>query len=248
MPERSSERKARRDSRDSPCNSADESEAASLRTEFFSSISYKHSVFGNLSSKNCFFVRKNRKRNRSKLRSDWYKNYPVDLCVARTWKRDPSRKSLQGDNSVHPARHPDKIIKPATTNLKYTDNIAGKLPESLINMTQQNLGIPKLPKSLLTTWPTFDRRKDKFAHFGVLFMTTLKVYVKISQEEKKMLIPLPPSRRCITNVRKYDVHESCQPRRHNSHFPLQVRTSPICRNHQIEMGTTTSPPIQTKSP
>ena len=59
-----------------------------------------------------------------------------------------------------------------------------KLLESLRNVTQQNLGLPRLPKALLTTMPTFDGQNDKFEHFEDLFTTSLKVYPNISEEEQ----------------------------------------------------------------
>ena len=59
-----------------------------------------------------------------------------------------------------------------------------KLLESLKNVTQQNVGLPSLPKALSTTMPTFDGRNDKLEHFEDLFTTSLKVYPNISEEEQ----------------------------------------------------------------
>ena len=61
-------------------------------------------------------------------------------------------------------------------NQKYSDGIVNKLLESLKNVTQQNLGLPRLPKALSTTMPTFYGRNDKFEHSEDLFTTSLKVY------------------------------------------------------------------------
>ena len=69
-------------------------------------------------------------------------------------------------------------------NQKYPDHIVDKLLESLRNVTQQNIGHPRLPKALSTTMPTFNGRNDKFEHFEDLFMASLKVYPNISDEEK----------------------------------------------------------------
>ena len=69
-------------------------------------------------------------------------------------------------------------------NLKYPDHIIDKMLESLPNVTQQNIGLPRLPKALSTTMPTFNGRNDKFEHFAGLFMTNLKEYPNISEEEE----------------------------------------------------------------
>ena len=68
--------------------------------------------------------------------------------------------------------------------MRYPDDIVDKLLESLKNATQQSAGLPRLPKALSTTMPTFDGRNDKFEHFEDLFMTSLKVYPNISEEEQ----------------------------------------------------------------
>ena len=70
------------------------------------------------------------------------------------------------------------------TNQKYPDHIVDKLLESLRNVTQQYIGLPRLPKALSTTMPTFNGRNDKFEPFEDLFMTSLKVYPNISEEEQ----------------------------------------------------------------
>ena len=69
-------------------------------------------------------------------------------------------------------------------NQKYSDDIVNKLLESLKNVTQQNLELPRLPKALSTTMPTFDGRNDKFEHFEDLVTTSLKVHPNISEEEQ----------------------------------------------------------------
>ena len=69
-------------------------------------------------------------------------------------------------------------------NQKYSDDIVNKLLESLKNVTQQNLGLPRLPKAISTTMPMFDGRNDILEHFENLFTTSLKVYPNISEEEQ----------------------------------------------------------------
>ena len=59
-----------------------------------------------------------------------------------------------------------------------------KLLESLRNVTQQTIGLPRLPKALSTTMPTFNGKNNKFEHFKDLFMTSLKVYPNIPKEEQ----------------------------------------------------------------
>ena len=46
-------------------------------------------------------------------------------------------------------------------NQKYPDHIVDKMLESLRNATQQNIELPRLPKALSTTMPTFTGRNDK---------------------------------------------------------------------------------------
>ena len=70
------------------------------------------------------------------------------------------------------------------SNLKCPDNIVDKLLDSLKNATEQNAGLPRLPKALSTTMPTIDGRNDKFEHFEDLFTTSPKVYPNISEEEQ----------------------------------------------------------------
>ena len=48
-----------------------------------------------------------------------------------------------------------------------------------------NIGrIPKLPKSLTTTMPTFDGKSGKFEMFEDLFQTSLKVQNQLTEEDK----------------------------------------------------------------
>ena len=84
---------------------------------------------------------------------------------------------------------PQTVIPPRSSSLpppnqKYPDHIVDKLLELLRNVTQQNNGLPRLPKALSTTMPTFNGRNDKFEHFEDLFMTSLEVNPNISEEEQ----------------------------------------------------------------
>ena len=83
-----------------------------------------------------------------------------------------------------PNRNTAPVIKLAAPNQKYPDHIVDKLLESLRNVTQQNIGLPRLPKALSTFMTTFNGPNDKFEHFRDLFMTSLKVYPNISEEEQ----------------------------------------------------------------
>ena len=67
---------------------------------------------------------------------------------------------------------------------KYSDDFVNTLLETLKTATQNSNGIPRLPKALSTTMPTFDGKNDKFEHFEDLFNTSLKVYPNITEEEK----------------------------------------------------------------
>ena len=44
--------------------------------------------------------------------------------------------------------------------------------------------LPKLPKSLTTTMPTFDGKSEKFELFEDLFQTSLKIHNQLTQEDK----------------------------------------------------------------
>ena len=44
--------------------------------------------------------------------------------------------------------------------------------------------ISKLPKSLMTTMPTFDGKSEKFELFEDLFQTSLKIHIQLSEEER----------------------------------------------------------------
>ena len=69
-------------------------------------------------------------------------------------------------------------------NQRYPDDFIDKLLHSLQTATTHNTGIPRLPKAMSTTMPTFDGKTDKFEHFEDLFQTSLKVYPNITEEEK----------------------------------------------------------------
>ena len=60
---------------------------------------------------------------------------------------------------------------------KYSDDFVNTLLETLKTATQTSNGIPRLPKALSTTMPTFDGRNDKFEHFEDLFNTTSKSFL-----------------------------------------------------------------------
>ena len=69
-------------------------------------------------------------------------------------------------------------------NQRYPDDIIEKLLQSLQTATNYNSGVPRLPKAMSTTMPTFDGKTDKFEHFEDLFQTSFKVYPNITEEEK----------------------------------------------------------------
>ena len=69
-------------------------------------------------------------------------------------------------------------------NQMYPDDIIDKLLQSLQAATSHNSGVPRLPKAMSTTMPTFDGKTDKYEHFEDLLQTSLKVYPIITEEEK----------------------------------------------------------------
>ena len=56
--------------------------------------------------------------------------------------------------------------------------------QDLQNVAQLNPRIPKMPKSLSTSMPTFDGKNEKFELFEDLFQTSLKIHPQLTEEEK----------------------------------------------------------------
>ena len=208
MPERSSKRKARRESITS---SIDEPERSSMRTGNVPSISDKDfadltetieksvnnrikdtetgqreilKMIENLSSKIDSLTDKtscdlNQGLNGVNSENVILETRPIEL---NKFRQDVSQHMVTG---VSPQTEiPPRSSSLPPPNQKYPDYIVDKLLESLRNVTQQNIGLPRLPKALSTTMPTFNGRNDKFEHFEDLFMTSLKVYPNISEEEQ----------------------------------------------------------------
>ena len=69
-------------------------------------------------------------------------------------------------------------------NQRHSDEIIDKLLESLYATHKQTPNIPRLPKALATTMPTFDGKTEKFEQFEDLFQTSLKVHPQITEQEK----------------------------------------------------------------
>ena len=69
-------------------------------------------------------------------------------------------------------------------NQRHSDEIIDKLLESLYATHKQTPNIPRLPKALSTTMPTFDGKTEKFELFEDLFQTSLKVHPQITEQEK----------------------------------------------------------------
>ena len=69
-------------------------------------------------------------------------------------------------------------------NQRHSDEIIDKLLESLYTTQKQTPNIPRLPKALSTTMPTFDGKTEKFELFEDLFQTSLKVHPQITEQEK----------------------------------------------------------------
>ena len=69
-------------------------------------------------------------------------------------------------------------------NQRHSDEIIDKLLESLYATHKQTPNLPRLPKTLATTMPTFDGKTEKFELFEDLFQTSLKVHPQITEQEK----------------------------------------------------------------
>ena len=208
MPERSSKRKARSDSVSS---SLGEPEAASQRTENVPSISERD--FSEISEKIEKSIGGRIKdaatgqREILKMienlpsKSNSLSGHPPRSENPIVDRYEPENQASTSRpttlNELHPSQgqhmvtgvFPQTEAPPRSSSLpppnqKYPDHIVDKLLESLRNVTQQNIGLPRLPKALSTTMPTFNGTNDKFEHFEDLFMTSLKVYPNISEEEQ----------------------------------------------------------------
>ena len=199
MPERSSKRKARRVSSTS---SLGEPEASSLRTENVPSISNRDfsEIFEKIEKFVCRRIKDNETGQREILKMienlsskiDSLSNGTPVVANTETDEINPvnagSTPQLSEMYELHrhegqhmvtgvtvPQEIPTRSSSLPPPNQKYPNGIVNKLLESLKNVTQQNLGLPRLPKALSTTMPTFDGRNDKFEHFEDLFTTSLKV-------------------------------------------------------------------------
>ena len=69
-------------------------------------------------------------------------------------------------------------------NQRHSDEIIDKLLQSLYATHKQAPNLPRLPKALATTMPTFDGKTEKFELFEDLFQTSLKVHPQITEQEK----------------------------------------------------------------
>ena len=94
-----------------------------------------------------------------------------------------SSNMVTGVSANHQENHQRSSSLPPP-NQRYPDDIIDKLLQSLQTATTNNPGVPRLPKAMSTTMPTFDGKTDKFEHFEDLFQTSLKVYPNITEEEK----------------------------------------------------------------
>ena len=69
-------------------------------------------------------------------------------------------------------------------NQRHSDEIIDKLLESLYATHKHAPNLPRLPKALATTMPTFDGKTEKFELFEDLFQTSLKIHPQITEQEK----------------------------------------------------------------
>ena len=180
MPERSSKRKTRKGSL---ISSLGEPVASSLRTIIIPSISDRDfsekpekieksisrrikdtktgqreilRMFENLSSKTDSLSG----QTSSTVDLDANENHPESLIP--TSRPIEVNELIRGEDQhivtgvTVPQEIPTRSSSLPPPNQKYPDDIVNKLLGSLKNVTQQNLGLPRLPKALSTTMPTFD--------------------------------------------------------------------------------------------
>ena len=139
----------------------------------------------NLSSKNDNLTNVNPGQNFSTLETEIGKNPNDEL------------EEVEPTSSVNSNMVTGVINEPTTSNnaharssslpppnQRYSDEIIDKLLESLYATHKQITNLPRLPKALATTMPTFDGKTEKFELFEDLFQTSLKVHPQITQQEK----------------------------------------------------------------
>ena len=111
---------------------------------------------------------------------------PTDELEEVSLSRNESSNMVTGviseptsSNTTHPR---SSSLPPP--NQRHSDEIIDKLLESLYATQQQTAQLPRLPKALATTMPTFDGKNEKFELFEDLFQTSLKVHPQITEQEK----------------------------------------------------------------
>ena len=95
-----------------------------------------------------------------------------------------SGKQKKARSTSQPQFHSDNT--PATIE---ADQILLALQQLATNSNSANINnnsnrISKLPKSLTTTMPTFDKKSEKFELFEDLFQTSLKIHNQVTEEDK----------------------------------------------------------------
>ena len=109
---------------------------------------------------------------------------PVDNMGNETTSRNVSSNMVTGVSANQQENSHQRSSCLPPPNQRYPDDFIDKLLQSLQTATTHNTEIPRLPKAMSTTMPTFDGKTGKFEHFEDLFQTSLKVYPNITEEEK----------------------------------------------------------------
>ena len=109
---------------------------------------------------------------------------PIENTGNESINRNASSNMVTGVSANQQESAHQRSSSLPSPNQRYPDDFIDKLLHSLQTATTHNTGIPRLPKAMSTTMPTFDGKTDKFEHFEDLFQTSLKVYPNITEEEK----------------------------------------------------------------
>ena len=120
-------------------------------------------------------------------------------------------------------------------NQRHSDEIIDKLLESFYATHKQTPNLPRLPKALATTMPTFDGKTEKFELFEDLFQTSLKVHPQIGANENTVF-SLTTARRRLANIQEYDQNNQNQPKRHHSRIQKKIRKNTISGHRQVQVG------------
>ena len=111
------------------------------------------------------------------------------------------RRSNRSQVTLQVSHNSDSEDTPATVE---AEQILQALKQLANNSNSANFNInphriSKLPKSLITTMPTFDEKPEMFELFRDVTQTSLKSHSQLSKRRQNQLLPLSDEGRCATD-------------------------------------------------